>query len=208
MTLAHRLLAPLLAPLLALSFVLPAAADPIPLATLSDYLNGLTSAETTFTQVNADGSTATGKLYIERPGRMRFEYDRPDNNLVLASAGTVAVFDAKSNQPPEQYPLARTPLNLILAPHIDLGQADMVTGTREDGAATVVTAQDPKHPDYGTIQLVFTADPVALRQWVITDETGGQTTVNLGELKASASFPPGLFSIELAIERRSPHGDR
>lgn len=208
MTLAHRLVAPILAALLAASAALPGAAAPIPLSDLSRYLNGLTAAKTAFTQVNADGSVSTGTLYLQRPGRMRFEYDPPDNNLVLANAGTVAVFDAKSNQPPEQYPLARTPLNLILAPHIDLDRANMVIGSHEDGPSTIVIAQDPEHPDYGTIQLVFTADPVELRQWVITDESGGRTTVVLGKLTRSDGFPDSLFSITLAANKRGAGGGR
>ena len=198
-----RHLRPLLAPLLVLLMALPAAATPLSLAELSRYLNGLTTAETSFTQVNADGTISTGTLYIQRPGRMRFEYAPPDSNLVLASAGAVAVFDVKSNQPPEQYPLRRTPLNLILAPQIDLGRAHMVTGRREDGPATVITAQDPEHPDYGTIQLVFTADPVELRQWVVTDDTGAQTTVILGKLVKGKSYPDSLFSISLTAAQLS-----
>ena len=105
----------LLAALVFLALAPAALADKIPLADLSAYLNGLTTADTQFTQVNADGSVATGKLFLQRPGRARFEYAPPDKSLVLASGGQVAIFDAKSNQPPEQYPLARTPLNLILA---------------------------------------------------------------------------------------------
>ena len=92
----------LLAPLFLVASLAPALADKIPLPALSAYLNDLTTAETDFTQINADGSIATGKLYIKRSGRVRFEYAPPDRSLVLASAGSVAIFDAKSNWPPEQ----------------------------------------------------------------------------------------------------------
>ena len=87
----------LLAPTLILALALPAMADKIPLKELSAYLNSLTTAEADFTQVNADGSITTGKLYIKRPGRARFEYAPPDKSVVLASSGQVAIFDAKSN---------------------------------------------------------------------------------------------------------------
>lgn len=193
----------LLAPLALIALALPAAAEKIALSDVSAYLNQIVTAETGFTQVNADGSIATGKLFIKRPGRVRFEYAPPDQSLVLASAGSVAIFDAKSNQPPEQYPLRRTPLNLILAANVDLGRAKMVVGHVEDGTSTRVKAQDPEHPEYGTIDLVFTADPVALRQWVITDDLGQQTTVILGELKAGGDYPPSLFSITTEAEKRN-----
>jgi outer membrane lipoprotein-sorting protein len=107
----------------------------------------------------------------------------------------VAIFDAKSNQPPEQYPLRRTPLNLILAQNVDLTQARMVVGHRQEGDTTRVLAQDPEHPEYGTIELVFTANPTALRQWIITDDGGNQTRVDLDDLQTGVDLSGFLFDI-------------
>ncbi len=191
----------LLAPL-AFLLPFPAAAEKLSLATLSKYLNGLTTVEADFTQVNSDGSISTGKIYINRPGRVRFEYGPPDRSLVIAGGQQVAIFDAKSNQPPEQYPLKRTPLNLILAANIDLGRAKMVVGHTEDGTSTRVRAQDPENPEYGSIELVFTADPVELRQWVITDDLGAQTTVILGEMKKGGKMGARLFDISAETAKR------
>ena len=191
----------LLAPL-AFLLPFPAAAEKIPLSTLSDYLNSLTTVEADFTQINSDGTISTGKIYINRPGRVRFEYAPPDRSLVIAGGQQVAIFDAKSNQPPEQYPLKRTPLNLILARDIDLGRAKMVVGHAEDGTSTRVRAQDPENPEYGTIELVFTGDPVELRQWVITDDLGAQTTVILGEMKKGGKLGARLFDITAETSAR------
>lgn len=179
-----------------------ALAEKLPLDTLSKYLNDLTTAEADFTQVNSDGSVSTGKIFIKRPGRVRFEYAPPDKSLVLASAGQVAVFDGKSNQAPEQYPLTRTPLNLILAENINLGRAKMVVGHKSDATSTSVVAQDPEHPEYGTIELKFTANPVELRQWIITDDLGKQTTVILGALNKGGNYGTSLFSITREMEKR------
>jgi outer membrane lipoprotein-sorting protein len=197
-----KMMTALIAPLAALVMALPAHAEIIPLSDLSRYLNGLTTAESDFTQVNADGSISTGRLYIKRPGRARFEYAPPDRSLVLAGGGQVAIFDAKSNQPPEQYPLRRTPLNLILDETVDLGRAKMVVGHVEVEDTTRVMAQDPENPEYGTIELVFTANPVELRQWIITDDLGSQTTVILGEMVKGGDLAPSLFNITLETERR------
>ena len=191
----------LLAPLVFL-LPLPAAAEKLPLATISKYLNGLTTVEADFTQVNSDGTISTGKIYIYRPGRVRFEYGPPDSSLVIAGGQQVAIFDAKSNQPPEQYPLKRTPLNLILAEKVDLGRAKMVIGHSEDGTSTRVRAQDPEFPEYGSIELVFTADPVELRQWVIIDDLGAQTTVILGEMKKGGKLGARLFDITAETAKR------
>jgi outer membrane lipoprotein-sorting protein len=193
----------LAAPLFALVFALPAQAEKISLADISAYLNGLTTAQTDFTQVNADGSISTGEIYIRRPGRVRFEYAPPDDSLVLAGGGQVAIFDAKSNQPPEQYPLNKTPLGLILAENVDLSKANMVVGHTEVDNTTRVKAQDPAHPEYGSIDMVFTADPVELRQWVIVDEGGSETTVILGDLKKGMSLSGNLFSITQETNKRN-----
>ena len=190
-----------LAPAFALVLALPAAAEKIPLNEISRYLNSLKTVVAEFTQVNPNGSVTPGTVYIQRPGRVRFEY-KGDRTLVLASAGQVAVFDGKSRSAPQQYPLSKTPLSLILAPNINLGQARMVTGYSEKKNTTVVTAQDPQHPEYGNIQMVFSANPTQLRQWVVTDEAGTRTTVILGEMKTGVSFPPSKFAIESEVARR------
>lgn len=175
---------------------LPAAAQQLSLNTLSNYLNQLTSAESTFTQINADGTISTGTLYMRRPGKMRFEYNPPEQALVMANNGGVFVFDRKLGGEPETYPLNRTPLGLILARNVDLSRANMVVAHGFDGTATTVTAQDPENPEYGSIELKFTSDPVELRQWVITDDSGGQTTVVLGALERK-QLANSLFNVEI-----------
>ena len=171
-----------------------ASADKLPLNTISQYLNKMKTASGDFTQINEDGSISTGKIYIKRPGKMRFEYNAPDSAIVIAGSGSVVVDDKKSNQPPETYPLKRTPLSIILARNVNLGQARMVTGHSYDGTATVVTAQDPDNPEYGSIAMKFTDSPVELRQWVINDSNGGQTTVILGALTKGGNIPNSKFN--------------
>lgn len=187
---------------LSLGAALPARAEVVSLSELSGYLNALGTAEGSFTQINADGSVSTGAVYLHRPGRMRFEYDA-DDLLVIAGGQQVAIFDGRSNTRPEQYPLAQTPLNLILARNVDLAASGMVIGHASDGTATHVLAQDPDRPEIGTIELVFSDDPVALRQWIITDSTGSQTTIILGDLTRDIRLGAGLFNITAEIEARS-----
>lgn len=183
---------------LSLALFAPAtwAAEKLPLLAISDYLNGLSTAQGPFTQINDDGSLSTGTLYLHRPGRMRFEYDPPASAVVVAGGGAVVIHDPKSNQPPESYPLRRTPLSIILAKKVDLGRANMVVGHGFDGTVTIVRAQDPEYPEYGSIELMFTADPVELRKWVIHDGSGGQTTVILGALETGMRLSNLLFSTQ------------
>jgi len=180
---------------------LPAAAAKLSLNEISAYLNSLKTATGEFTQINGDGTISTGTIYIKRPGRVRFEYNPPEASLVMAGGSTVAIFDGKSNTGPEQYPLAKTPLKLILDANVNLGRANMVVGHSVDGNSTKVTAQDPEHPEYGTIELLFTGPPVELRQWIIRSD-GSQTTVILGALNKGTSIGDSKFNIQQEIASR------
>jgi outer membrane lipoprotein-sorting protein len=181
---------------------LPAVAEELSLDQISRYLNDLKSAQADFTQINADGTLSTGTIFIKRPGRARFEYNPPDEALVIAGGSAVAIFDSKSNTGPTQYPLDKTPLKLILQRNVDLGRENMVVGHEYDGTATSIIAQDPEHPEYGSIRLMFSADPIELRQWVITDDVGDETTVILGAMDRGVELGAVMFSITHEIDKR------
>ncbi|QQA43101.1 LolA family protein [Pelagovum pacificum] len=175
------------------------AQQQLSLAQISQYFNSFSTAQGEFTQINADGTISTGTMFMKRPGRVRFEYNPPERSMVLATGGSVAIFDPQSSQNPERYPLSETPLNIILERNVDFSRANMVTNHTYDGQATTVTAQDPAHPEYGNIQLKFTSDPVELRQWIITDDTGTPTTVVLGDLAKQVQISDSNFNMQSAI---------
>ena len=174
----------------------PSLAQKLSLGQLSGYLNSFTTAEGQFTQINADGTISTGMIFIKRPGRIRFEYNPPEESLVVAGGGQVAIFDPRSNSGPDRYPLSQTPLSIILERNIDFTRTDMVAGHTSDGTTTTVTAQDPDHPEYGKIQMIYTSSPIELRQWIITDDTDQRTTVILGDLAKDGPVPDILFNIQ------------
>jgi outer membrane lipoprotein-sorting protein len=179
-----------------------ARAERLSLPEISRYLNTLQSTRGSFTQINGDGSISTGTISIKRPGRVRFDYNPPEQALVMAAGGQVAIFDRKMGGAPERYPLGTTPLKFILRKNVDLQRSGIVTAHRFDGTATIVTAQDPQHPEYGSIDMVFTGAPVELRQWKMRTD-GGETTVVLGEMDKTAQIPDGLFNIQNEIARQS-----
>lgn len=184
-------------------FAAPAAyAQQLSLAEVSNYLNRLQTATGGFTQINGDGTISIGTIFIKRPGRVRFEYAAPDNSLVVAGGGQVAVFDPRSNVGPERYPLSATPLSIILAANVDLTRTSMVTGHTSDGTTTTITAQDPDRPEIGSIQMVYTANPTELRQWIVTDDTGTQTTVILNDLQTGGAIGDILFNIRAEMRAR------
>lgn len=173
----------------------PAMAERLSLDEISAYLDRLQTVRGEFTQVNEDNTISTGRIFIKRPGRVRFEYDPPERTLVIANGTQVGIVDGKSNTNPEIYPLRRTPLKIILARDIDLTRERMVTGHSSDGATTTVRAQDPENPEYGAIEMVFTRDPVELRQWIIDDGNGSRTTVVLGDVETGMELANNRFEI-------------
>lgn len=182
---------------------LPAWAEKLPLSTLSAYINTIDADKARFKQINGDGSRSSGTLYLKRPGRARFEYDAPfDETLVLASGGKVAVYDGRSSGKPEQYPLKRTPLNLILARKVNLERTRMVTGHGEENGRTIVAAQDPDHPEYGKIYLYFDNSPLRLAEWLIVSDTGEKTKVILEPFTPEPDMSPFLFDIVFETRQR------
>ena len=196
-----RILYAIIAALLAI-YAGAASAQQLSLAQISTYLNQLQTAQGGFTQINEDGTLYTGQIYIKRPGRIRFEYNPPSESMVIAGGGQLAIFDPRSNTGPDRYPLNQTPLSIILQPNVDLDRASMVTNVTSDGTTTTVTAQDPDNPNYGSIQMVFTANPIELRQWIVTDDLGVETTVILNDLVTGGTLRDILFNIQAETRKR------
>ena len=181
----------------------PAVAEKISLNEISSYFNAMTTAEAQFSQITDTGETSTGRLFIRRPGRIRFEYDPPEATLVVVGGGQVAVFDPKSRDELLRFPLRHSPLNLVLEREVDLTQRDMVVAHFEVESQTAVTLQDPENPDYGFIQLIFNDNPVQLHQWVVQDNSGGQTHIILDSLTEGGKLSNMLFNIQHEMRKRS-----
>ena len=181
----------------------PVAAEKISLNEISSYFNSMTTAEAQFSQITDTGETSTGRLFIRRPGRIRFEYDPPEATLVVVGGGQVAVFDPQSRDEPLRFPLRHSPLNLVLEREVDLAQRDMVVAHFEVESQTAVTLQDPENPDYGFIQLIFNDNPVQLHQWVVQDNSGGQTHIILDSLTEGGKLSNMLFNIQHEMRKRS-----
>ena len=187
---------------LCLILATPVAAEKISLNEISSYFNAMTTAEAQFSQFTDTGETSTGRLFIRRPGRIRFEYDPPEATLVVVGGGQVAVFDPKSRDELLRFPLRHSPLSLVLERTVDLAQRDMVVAHFEAESQTAVTLQDPENPDYGFIQLIFTDNPVQLRQWVVQDNYGGRTRIVLDSLTQGGKLSNVLFNIQHEMQKR------
>jgi outer membrane lipoprotein-sorting protein len=143
--------------------------------------------------VAADGSTRTGKAWLERPGKMRFEYDPPDKQLLVAGFGLLVYYDPDLNQT-TNIPLGSTPLGILLAKHVDLtsGNVTVTAVSRQPGEDDITLIRRGKAAQ-GSLMLVFGTDPLELRQWVVTDAQGKQTRVSLYDIVPGGPYPDSLF---------------
>jgi outer membrane lipoprotein-sorting protein len=188
--------------------IVPAAATPrrptVKAENLSDaeiiaranafFMNlGATTAE--FTQIAGDGRRTTGTLYLQRPGRLRFQYDRPTTIEIIADGNSVAVKDRKLSTQ-DIYPIWQTPLKFLLREKVNLGQDIRVTGIWNDGDAVRIQLED-RSTLGGTSKIMLFFDPKVenLTQWRINDPQGFQTTVMLSNIERVASFDQAMFII-------------
>jgi outer membrane lipoprotein-sorting protein len=181
----------------------PSLAERISLNKISDYINGLTTLQADFEQINSDGSIDRGKLYIRRPGRMRLEYTAPNNALVIAGAGSVAIFDDKSKNGPTLFPLKKTPLNLLLKKNVDLSKNEMITEHTANNENTFIVAKDPKRKSQGSIKMMFSNSPVSLQGWTITNQSNQKTKIILDKLDKKTKIPLYLFNISAASKNKN-----
>lgn len=167
------------------------ASDAQAIADASAYLSALESMQGDFLQVGPDGSVTEGKFYLRRPGRLRFEYNAPENLLVVADGTWVAVKDSAA--PAQRYPIASTPLGLILAQNVDLTKSARVLKVENQPGALLVTLADRSGEAPGQITLIFDQPRMQLRQWVVTDAQGLQTTVALRNIQTGVRADNTLF---------------
>lgn len=158
---------------------------------VSAYLNGLTSLQGKFLQIAPDGSVTDGKFYLQRPGRLRFEFTGASRMLVVADGTWVAV--QESGEVAQRYPLSSTPLGILLEPHVNLSDEAKVLGvSREAGRLRVVLA-DRSGEAPGKLTLDFSIPHIELMEWTVTDAQGLNTTVALQDVEAGIKASPSLF---------------
>src|ERR1700722_5806254 len=168
-------------------------ADQALISQVETYLNDQKGLTANFLQVAADGSTRTGKAWLERPGKMRFEYDPPDKQLLVAGYGLLVYHDPQLNQT-TNIPLSSTPLGILLSQHVNLDTGGVVvTNIQHQPGEDDITVIRRGKPAAGSLTLVFATNPLELRQWVVNDAQGRQTRVTLYNVKPGGPYPNSLF---------------
>ncbi len=179
---------------------LPAAAQFTPqqqeaLGKINTYFDGIRQMQGEFIQFGPNGEQSEGVFFIERPGKIRFHYKAPVKMDVIADGSQVAVQD-RSMMTQDLYPLSKTPLRYLLSDRIDLTSANIVRQVIEEpDLITLVLVQESAFGD-GKLRLIFDAKTYELKQWVVTDPQGLDTSVAIYNVETGKKADPEYFKID------------
>lgn len=167
-------------------------ADGADLDRISAAMNAVTTMKADFTQIDPSGAIEQGQLYIEKPGKMRFQYQPPSPLTVVSDGLDIAVFNSKLNTS-DHYPLSTTPLNILLSNHTNLRRNKYVIGLEHQAGALIVKARSNDRRMTGNISITFSDPGLELRQWTVTDAQGLATTVSIRNVQNGVTLQPELF---------------
>jgi len=166
---------------------------------IADHFSGVRSMSGEFVQFGPRGEQTGGKFFLERPGKIRFNYEAPSNFKVISDGQSVVILNSKMRTS-DLYPLSKTPLKLLLDDRIDLSGNKVKSVTEEDDLTTIKLS-DKQVFGNSTITMMFDPKSYDLRQWTITDTQGKDTTVMVFNVKVGGSFPADTFKIDYKLNR-------
>jgi outer membrane lipoprotein-sorting protein len=164
---------------------------------VSTYFNSFKTLQGEFTQISPQGRVSAGVFFLSKPGRLRFEY-APPNPFLVVSDGSWVVIENRKQKTTDQYPLAATPLKLLLAEEINLlEQAEIKSVETTEGVSTIAV-EDRNKLIPGRLVLVFDNNRKELSQWIVEDARGKRTTISLANLEMGVDPDPSLFVVKIA----------
>jgi outer membrane lipoprotein-sorting protein len=169
------------------------AQDQADISRVEVYLNSIHTLQARFQQVAPDGQLSGGQAWLQRPGRMRFQYDPPSPFLLVGGYGLLVFHDAQLQQT-SNIPLGRTPLGLLLQDNLKLSGAITVTQIVRYPGQLQLTLLRTASPSDGTLTLIFADQPLALRSWIVVDAQRRETRISLYDIALGGTFNQKLFS--------------
>jgi len=161
---------------------------------IADHFSSVKTMMGEFVQFGPKGEQTGGKFFIERPGKIRFNYEPPSDFRVISDGKSVVLMNQKLKTA-DLYSLSQTPLKLLLDERIDLS-GGKVKDIREESDLTTITLADKSVFGNATISMMFDPKTYELRQWTVTDAQGKDTTVMIFNVQQGVTFDPGVFKID------------
>jgi len=161
---------------------------------INAYFNGITNLQGNFDQIDSTNKHTTGRFYVQRPGKLRFDYAPPSALKIVADGHFLAIEDS-SLKTVEKYPLESTPFRLLLTSAVDLGRDAHIVGVESQEGSLAIALEDKGGQAAGQIKLFFDSNPeLTLKQWVITDAQGLSTKVTVNDIVPGRKVGPDFFS--------------
>jgi outer membrane lipoprotein-sorting protein len=182
-----------------MNLVAPASAASDTAQKIADHFAGVATMSGEFVQFGPRGEQTGGKFYIQRPGKIRFNYEPPSGYKVISDGKSVVIDNSKLNTM-DLYPLSKTPLKLLLDERIDLS-GKKVKSVKEEDDLTTIQLADRQFFGNSTITMMFDPKSYDLRQWTITDPQGKDTTVMIFNVREGVRFSPDTFAIDYTANR-------
>ena len=168
------------------------AQDKIDLKRVEDYLKSLSTLKSRFLQTSSNGSIASGKLFMSRPGKLRFEYDPPASILMISDGIFLIYIDKDLDQVTHVF-LKSTPVNFLVREDIRMDGDITVTKIERSPGLLRLTIRDTDEPEKGSMTLIFADKPLALRKWTVIDAQNIRTNVMLADVETGMTLDPSLF---------------
>jgi chaperone LolA len=206
--LRFRALAFAVAPLALAAVAAPAPAQAqTGLAQVQAHLRAVDTMTAQFSQTDRRGQTLSGQLSLKRPGRIRFDYGRGADMLIVGDGRALIFHDASVNQT-SRWPINDSPLSVLLNPNQDMARFSRVT--RDDAQVLLVEARDPRRREFGTITIAFAKSSAApagliLQGWTALDAQNNRTTVRLSGQRFNVPVADSLFRF-VPPRRSGPRG--
>lgn len=157
-----------------------------------NYLNTLKTARARFVQTTHDGTQLVGTFYISRPGKLRFQYDPPLEDFVVADGFFIYFYDAELKEQTNA-PIGQTLADFFLRSSLKFSGDITVKNVKRAGGLVQIEVIQSVDPGAGTLTLAFTEDPYELKKWRIVDAQGIITEVELFYVEKGLDFPKDLF---------------
>jgi outer membrane lipoprotein-sorting protein len=171
--------------------------DQIALANVNNYFNSFRQMEGQFIQFGPRGEQSEGVFFLSRPGLIRFHFNPPSKLDIISNGDSVAVKDGRAGTQ-DLYPLSKTPLRYLLADRIDLTSENIVQQVRQESDLTSIVIVERAAFADGKLTLIFDRKTYQLRQWIVTDAQGLNTSVNIFNTQTGKPQNPNLFRIDLS----------
>jgi outer membrane lipoprotein-sorting protein len=188
----------LAAPLAAAVLIAPAAVSAqaaSPLAQVSAHLRAVDTMTANFAQSGRGGQTLTGTLTLKRPGKVRFQYQKGVPLLIVGDGKALTMIDYQVKQV-SRWPIGNSPLSVLLNPNQDLARVARVV--RNDAQTLLISARDPKRPEFGTITIAFAKVPSApaglmLQGWNMVDAQNKRSNITLSNQRFNVAVAETAF---------------